>query len=126
MPEEQDLNNKISDLEKLMQQMIVANKRPDAVTESRKYLGWLQSVIALVVVVIGLGINWGITTTKMGVIENTQKEQKLQHNSEINKLQHDVHELQLKQAKDDQLLVTIKEDVKEIKRNVEALAERIP
>ncbi len=125
---QENLTQKIEDLEKLIHEMLGSNqdhfkKNTD---DSRKYLGWLQSIIAIVVVIVGLGVTWGITTTKLSVMEATQQEQKRQYHADISKLQANVHELQLKQAKDDQLLITIKEDVGEIKKSLQALAERIP
>ena len=90
-----------------------------------KYLKWIQGIIGVSVIVVGLGINWGISQTKISV--QAEKIAALENRLEdrVGKLNNELHELQLKQAKDDQILITIQEGVAEIRKDVKALAERL-
>lgn len=125
MPENHELEKQIEELKALV---IAQAKRPNdvesAVETSKKYIGWIQSVIAVAAVVIGLGINWGVTKTKIEVLEGTvdHMEQVLQ--GRLDKAENDVHELQLKQAGDDQILRVIQTDIAEIKKDVKQIIER--
>ena len=121
------LEQRIDELESLIR----AQARPQtpssveqSVDKSGKYIRWLQSVIALVIVVVGMGVTWGLTQgkittleTQMTTIEKTLGDTK----GERDKLRTDFIEMQVKQASVDQLLNGIREDVAEIKKDVKQL-----
>ena len=121
---EKDLAEALSQQQELMAQVLgqLSKPQPDVVTSSSKYIGWIQGMAGLVVLVIGLGINWGITKTKLEVLETTVEAQKTLMLDRLEKAEQDVHELQLKQAGDDQLLKNIQSSVEEIKADVKKLA----
>lgn len=98
------------------------------VENSSKVLRWMQTVIALILVIAGLGMNWGITKAEMAtqktqiaeLKEDVRDEQKLRK-AEVDKLKVGVLELQLGKAANDQLMVTIQSTLDEIKSDVKAI-----
>lgn len=94
------------------------------VTSSGKYVKWIQGILGLLIVVVTLGISWGVTTTKIEVIETTVQHQKLVVGSRLEKTEEDIHELQLKQAGNDQILKNDQLTIYEIKADVKALTQR--
>jgi peptidoglycan hydrolase CwlO-like protein len=100
---------------------------PD-IESSGKYLKWLQSAIAVLAVIIGLGITWGITTTELAThqtqiseLKETVKDERSMYKNEIDKLKAEVMELKLKDATKDQILVTIQKDLAEVGQDVKKL-----
>ena len=88
--------------------------------KSEKYLRIIQSVIALTVLVIGLGINWGMTKSELATLKSKHEELL----SKIDKAEGSIFQLQLKQAGDDQVLKTLQVDIMEIKKDVKKLLEK--
>ena len=114
MSDQDDLRQQIQIFTSLVKTL---QDRPDAIETSRKYLSWLQAVVGMGIIVIGLGINWGITTTKIGILEaNIESSQE-----HISKLENDIHALQLSQARDDQLLILIQSTLKEVRDDIKTL-----
>lgn len=120
------LEQKITELEALIraQAQPSPSSIEQSVDKSGKYIRWLQSVIALVIVVVGMGVTWGLTQgkittleTQVTTIENTLTQTK----TERDKLRTDFIGMQVKQAAVDQLLNGIREDVAEIKEDVKKL-----
>jgi len=113
-------------------------QQPDIVDKSGKYFKWIQGLIALVAVILSLGVSYGVTTTKLaslqdknsslkgeiskleGKLEAHQKAEK----AEKEKLQADVHALQLSQARDDQLFKSMEKNFDELKSDVKKLLRR--
>jgi hypothetical protein len=102
-----------------LQSLREAQSKPDVIDSSSKYIRWIQSVIGLVVLVVGLGINWGVTKAELTSVKAAAQAQSTQ----IEKLEGDILQLQLKQAGDDQLLKSMKEDLKEIRGDVKKILE---
>lgn len=102
------------------------NSSGNVMESSGKLFKWIQSIIAIVVVIVGLGVNYGVTKTKIDVLQEKVTTYERVLNNRIVKTEHDVHELQLKQAGDDQLLQNMQNDISEIKSDVKALVERRP
>jgi archaellum component FlaC len=117
-----DLKKELDELKDLIK------SRPSDLEASRdnnnKWMGWIRNLVAVVAVLIGLGVNWGVTKTKIEVQEAYIAALDERVTERINKMDADIHELQLKQAGYDQLLQTIKEDVAEIKKDVKSIADR--
>ena len=118
------LDSRIDELEALIRAQARPSSTEQSVDRSGKYIRWLQSVIALIVVIIGMGVTWGLTQGKIttleaqvAAIEKNVGETK----RERDKLRTDLIEMQVKQASVDQLLNGIREDVAEIKEDVKKL-----
>lgn len=98
------------------------------IDSSGKVLKWLQSIIAIVVVVVGVGINWGVTKSEITSLKTQVVELKearaadeALNQATIDKLKTEMIETKLKQAAVDQVLTDIREDVSEIKDDVKKL-----
>lgn len=118
-----DLQQEIQELRSLIQEN---NNRPNPVTAaidtSGKYIRWIQATVGLVILIVGLGINWGITKTEIEVTQTKVSHIEEVVTSRIEKIEQDVHELQLKQAGDDQILKNIQITLDEIKVDIRKLA----
>jgi hypothetical protein len=127
MPENRELEKQIIALKSLIEKQ--ANKSNDielTLDKTNKITKWVQSVIALAIVIIGVGISWGISQTKISVLEHDVANYKTHTTDKMIKIEENIHELQLKQAGDDQLLQTMQRDITEIKENVQKIIERRP
>ena len=128
------LEQRINDLEDLIRAQArtpTPSSVEQSVDKSGKYLRWLQSVIALIVVVVGMGVTWGLTQgkittleTKVATMQQTYDREHELYQKERAKLRGDLTEMQVKQAAVDQLLTSIRDDITEIKTDVKAMAER--
>lgn len=77
---------------------------------SKWYIGPLTTILILIA---GLAVQWGMVNMTVTYLEDR-----------VEKLETKVMELNLKQARDDTLIVTIKEDIAEIKDDVKILTKR--
>lgn len=117
-------------LDKLEDLIIKQSSVEQSIDKSGKYIRWLQSVIAIIFVVVGMGVTWGLTQGKITSLQtetNSLKEsikvERITSKTERDKLRTDFIEMQVKQASVDQLLNGIREDVAEIKEDVKKLTE---
>jgi Tfp pilus assembly protein PilO len=125
------LDKRIDDLEALIRAQTHTphlSSIEQSIDKSSKYIRWLQSIIALAIVVVGMGVTWGLTQGKITTLETevtTLKEtvqvERILTKEERNKLHTDLITMQVKQASVDQLLNGIREDVAEIKEDVKKL-----
>jgi hypothetical protein len=112
---QETLEQQIKELQDLVERQ--AQPKPSLLSE----LKWLQTAIAIIAVIIGLGINWGITKTKLEVLSTRQEETVANYQERTKTLEEQVRELQIKQASNDQILQTIQSDIREIKDDVKKL-----
>ena len=91
--------------------------------DSTKWMDWIKGLIGLLVLLVGLGINWGISKTKIEVLETKIDAVERTMDARIMKVEEDVHELQIKQASNDPVITQIQKDVTEIKADVKKLAD---
>jgi len=119
------VEDRLVELEELIKAKITPEKMIDT---SGKYIRWLQSIIVLIVVVVGMGITWGMTQGKITSLEAEvtaiKQTATVEHQStkvERDSLRSDFIGMQVKQASVDQLLNGIREDVSEIKEDVKKL-----
>ena len=132
-----DQQEAISHLSKQQEQQ--AQKPSEGVMEqSGKLVKWIQGVIALVAIVLSVGVSYGVSTAKLSSLETAnatlkgeiQKlEGKLEAHKEAEKtdkekLETAVHELQLAQARDDQLFKSMDKSLEELKTDVKKLLRR--
>lgn len=116
-----------------LKQMILDQKGQGLISSTKSSMKWLQSVIALILVVAGLGVNWGISTSKIAALESRVEEMKANHEAEmklardeIDKLQSEVIEIKLHNAAGDQILNVIVKDLDEIKTDLKKLVKGKP
>jgi hypothetical protein len=125
MPENHELEKQIEELKALV---LAQSQKPNdvetALEKTSKFAKYIQSIVALVIIIVGLGVNWGISTTKISVLEQRVASFEELMTTRIGKTEQDIHELQLKQAADDQLLQTMQSDITEIKTDVKKIIER--
>lgn len=88
---------------------------------AEKIIKWVTFFLPILVVLVGLGINWGVTKTELSDVKYRMEELR----NKRNKLQSDVHELQLKQASETQILENIRSNLKEIKIDIKDLKKLI-
>ena len=113
-----DLRNEIHELAKLMKIHMQQSQRKN--NSNPMTIKWWQTLIGVAAVVISVGINWGVSTTRLSNVETQIEDFK----ESISKVETDLLELKLKQARDDQLLVTIEKTLKEVKEDVKKLADK--
>ena len=110
-----------------------AHSYPDhsTVDTSRKYLGWITTVITIIAVVISLGINWGVTKSELTSLQTqiTKSEEQAAKKEtldrmEKSKITQDVMELKMKGAADEQWRTSTTESLKKINTAVERLVQR--
>ena len=118
LPENDD---KLQHLEELLIEIKKQNSLPTVMEQSSKAMGWVKQLIGVLGVVIALGIHWGVVTTKIGILEEKNRQMKLDHAEQISKLDNDVHELQLKQARDDELLRSMQGTLQEMSSDLKSL-----
>jgi len=122
MSDDQHIQKQLNELKQML-----TNKQAsveDQVEKSNKFIRWFQGLAAICVMLITLGINWGMTTARLDIIENNLETQKTSFTNKIQQIENDVLELQLKQAGDDQILQTIQGDLLEIKTDVKELVKQ--
>jgi len=73
------------------------------------YVGPLTTVL---IIIAGLAVQWGMMTAGTSYLENR-----------VSKLEETVSKLTVSQARDDELIKGIKEDVTEIKKDVKTVLE---
>jgi hypothetical protein len=108
--------------------LIISNRQPDAIDTSSRYMKWIQSIIAIVIVIAVLGINWGISTSRISALEVRLTEVKESSHAihtlkqhEIDKLKEEVMALKVSNGSKDTILVVIQKDVDEIKNDIKTL-----
>lgn len=114
-----------------LEELIKAQSTPEKIMDtSGKYIKWLQSVIVLIVVVVGMGITWGLTQgkitsleTDVATLKGAATAERQMTKVERDTLRSDFISMQVKQASVDQLLNGIREDVTEIRGDVKKLIE---
>lgn len=99
-----------------------------ALQQSGRFMKWLQTLIAVVVVIAGAGVTWGITRseithlqTQISEIKEQRKDEQILHREEVSKMQEEILSLKLKAATVDTTLNNIESDVAEIKEDVKKL-----
>jgi hypothetical protein len=72
-----------------------------------KYTKVIQTVIYVLVLVIGLGASWGMMNSKLTTLDTAT--------DKISSLESRLHSLEIKQAAGDEILKMIRSDISEIK-----------
>lgn len=105
------------------------NQVMQAIEKSGRLMKWAQTLMALIIVIAGLGINWGMSKanissleTQISEMKEARSEEKTLYRAETNKLKSDVLELQLHKAATVEILKNIEADVSDIKKAVNKLA----
>lgn len=120
-----ELHKEVEELKALIlaQKEAKTNDVEKAMDTSGKYVRWIQGIVGLLILLVGLGVNWGITKTKIEVMENNIANVESVLNDRISKAEGDIHELQLKQAGNDQILKNIQSSIEEMKADVKTLLQ---
>lgn len=84
------------------------------------HLKGIQAFVYIIVIVIGMGVSWGVSTSKLSAMQATVTSMQQQ----LNQTEQDLRELQLKQAGDDKVLETLQKDITEIKSDLKKLINR--
>lgn len=87
----------------LLQKLINENRGPIL----EKYTKTVQFLIGLIVFVAGMGISWGVVTTKVSGITDNK--------TEISKVQERLSKIEIDQSVNVEIFRSIKEDINEIK-----------
>jgi len=100
-----------------------------AVDSSGKILKWLTTVISILAVIIGLGVNWGMTkaelstvSTQISEIKEDRDKKEVLWKAETDKLRAEVIELQIKGAADDQWRTQTTRTLDKIEKALDKLA----
>ena len=109
------MSQDISYLEEQIKQLksVVENNKSNASSAFSGYLKNVQGLIYLLIIVIGIGITWGMTSAKVSAVENIVQRQENQ-----------LRELQINEAGDDKVLENIQKDIQEMKQDIKKLVNR--
>lgn len=95
----------------------------------KKYLGLITSTITIVTMLIGLGINWGMTkaelttvNTRIEEVKNDRDKKEVMYKSEIDNLKEEIVVLKMKGAADEQWRKNTTETLQKIEQALERLA----
>ena len=77
----------------------------------------LQALIYIFVILIGMGVSWGVATAKLGSVEADVREVKARQQMSDTNIQN----IQIKEAADDQILKRIEIDISEIKTDLKTV-----
>ena len=108
------LESKLDRLEELLQANVSPAPAEQAIVKSGKYLKWLQTIIAIIVVVVGMGVTWGMTQGK--ATAQASEISNLKEVTEGNR--KDIVEIQIEQAPIKKSLVDIQRVQVEMKQDM--------
>ena len=80
-----------------------------------KYAKVIQVSLYGLALIIGIGISWGVMSAKLAAAEET--------NHKVNVLESRLHDMEIRQAAEDEILKSIKSDVSEIKDDLKKLTK---
>ena len=117
--------------EELEARLAALETKPDVVKRSGALMKWIQSIIALIIIVFGVGANYAMTKSHVTALEtqvaNIEKEQDKEESlwrAETDKLKEEVVTLRLKGAGNDQWRETTTETLAEIKTAIVELTKK--
>ena len=84
-----------------------------------------QTLIGILLAIVGLGINIGIFANRMGNLEANLEEHKSSVIQKIDKIDYSVHELQLRSAGNDEFFKSQQDKFNEIKKEISELKNEI-